>query len=265
MSIKAYEPSIKLCLVHDNKATAHLTKDELSLFDSFKIADPADYTINGQTQYQRLKLCLDKYTPFENTLYIDVDTLWFPKKKVSDLIEHLSGFDFYIGKNAEHKSGDKKVAVNGYTYWEDPEKIAQYFKLKNPLPQTISGVFWFKQCAFTKALFARSLVIYGDKFAPCAKWANGKPDEYCFNVALSEMNYSQRNCHLVYFDKANGQISREQMFLNFWGVAAGGNRLSDAVRLLYNDLVNLYHKAMPMPVKRLHVDKVAVIKERRKY
>ena len=265
MSLKAYDPSIQICLVHDNKAIAHLGDAELELFDTLIVADEADYLIDGKKQYQRLKLCAYKYSPFINSLYIDVDTIWFPKKKVSDLISSLMQYDFYIGKNTDFDPADKVKRMSNYTYWGDPVKTSRYFGLKNKMPQTISGVFWFKKCEYCAGIFSRALQVYGDKKAPTQKWANGIADEYCFNVSLSERNYQQDNCHIVYFDKSNGNISREQMFSNFWGLAAGGNKLSYIVRDLYNDLVDLYHTNFNFEIKRKHVDKIAVIKERRNF
>lgn len=265
MSLKAYEPSLLIHLVHDSKAIKHLNDAERSLFDSFSDADPADYMIDGKPQYQRMKLCAHKYSPFEETLYIDVDTLWFPKKPISGLISHLRAHNFFIGKNAEFNPTAKNKP-NNYTYWyKDPLQICKYFKLTNPMPQTISGVFWFKKSAFCDRLFVRCLEIYNDKAAPCRQWANGKPDEYCFNVALSELGYQQKNTHLVYFDKVNGVISREQMCNNFWGLAAGGNQLIDVVRSFYNDLVKAYSKVFNTGITRFHVDKMAVIRERRNF
>lgn len=265
MSVKAYEPSIQIALVHDNKAIAHLKPEEKALFNNLIVADASDYTIDGGTQYQRMKLCANKYSPFQNSLYIDVDTMWFPEKRITDLIDHLKGFDFFIGKNGEYDPATRKKTGLNYTYWGEVWKIQRYHRLKNPMPQTISGVYWFKRCDFTDRLFNRALEIYADKKAPCNKWANGKPDEYCFNVALSEMGYQQINSHIVYFDKTNGNIPREQMFNNFWGMAAGGNRLTERVKDLYNDLVNLYHQAFKFEIKRMHVDKIVTIAERRRY
>jgi hypothetical protein len=266
MSLKAYEPSIFIHLVHDEKAIANLTEKEIDLFDSLAVANPRDYTVKGEKQYQRMKLCVSKYTPFENTLYIDVDTLWFPGKKVSELVSSLMAHDFFIGKNADYDVSDKKKYIS-YTFWEEPGRICRYFKLKK-LPQTISGVFWFKQTEFTSKVFARALEIYNDPKAPCRRWANGKPDEYCLNTALSEMNFEQENAHLVYFDKTNGEIPRKAMYNNFWGIALGGNRLSDEVRRLANELVDYYHSeqfAFNMEFKRPYLDKAAVIKERRNF
>lgn len=255
---------IKICLVHDNKAITHLSQDELLLFDFVKVADSTDYIVNGSTQYQRMKLCVNKYTPFDNTLYIDVDTLWFTKP-ISELISILADHDFYIGKNGDYDPIARKKIGSNYTFWGEPFRISRHFGLKNLLPQTISGVFWFKKCEFTQQVFKRALQVYADRKAPTQKWANGMADEYCFNIALSEAGYKQPNVHFVYFDKANGKLDRKTMFLNFWGIAAGGNRLSNEVRSMYDDLVDMYDTQLGFTIKRRCPDKAAVISERRNY
>lgn len=265
MSLKSHEPLVKICLVHDNESISHFTEEEKNLFDILKLADTVDYTLNGKKEYQRMKLCVNKYTPFEDTLYIDVDTLWFPGKSVIELFNKLKNYSFYIGQNGTYDPVTKKRTNANYTYWENPTKISNYFKLKNKLPQTISGVFYFKNNEWNEKIFTRCLQIYNDKFAPCVKWANGKPDEYCFNVALSEAAYEQENCHFVYFDKTNGIMERQKIHNNFWGIAAGGNRLSVEITALYNELVNLFVEQFGFKTKHLHIDKANIIKERNNF
>lgn len=265
MSLKAHDSDVQICLVHDKKSIAHLTDQEKELFDILKVAEESDYTVDGKKQYQRMKLCVDKYTPFDRTVYIDVDTIWFPAKSIKDLIEHLTPYDFYIGQNGKYFPANNIRTSKNYTYWEDPKRITRYFKLRNPIPQTISGVFYFTKTEFTTKIFKRCLEIFNDKLAPCIKWANGKPDEYCFNVALSESAYDQKNCHFVYFDKTNGIMERQKMYDNFWGMASGGNRLSVPMKDLHNELVDLFADNFGMATKRYHIDKAVVISERRSF
>lgn len=212
-----------------------------------------------------MKLCAYKYSPFDSTLYIDVDTLWFPEKPIFSFIDKLKDFDFYIGKNGDYNPITRRKIGSNYTFWGEPFRISNYFNLKSLLPQTISGVFWFKKSDFSEKIFARSLQIYADQRAPTQKWANGKADEYCFNVALAEVSYTQPNVHFIYFDKANGKIDRQAMFSNFWGIAAGGNRLSSEVRSMYEDLVDMYDKKLGYTIQRRCPDKAVLITERKNY
>lgn len=263
MSIKAYD-SIPIMLIHDKQSIAHLTKEEKALFDTMQVADEADYTVNGQKQYQRMKLCAYKYSPFDQTLYMDVDNIMFPKKKVSDLLVHLDKMPFFIGLNGHYNPLTRQKTSSNYTYWEEPRKIAAYYNLRNKLPQTVSGMFYFAKGAFCEKIFARALEIYNDPKAPCIAWANGKPDEFCFNVALSESNYNQQDSHLVYFDKINGIISRQAMYNNFWGLAVGGNKLDEKISSLYDELVDLFSEWFGFK-GRHHIQKFELIPERNKF
>lgn len=242
MSIKAYDQTIPIVLVHDVQSIAHLSEEELNVFDLLKEADPSDYVIGETKQYQRLKLCVDKYSDFDETLYIDVDTIWFPKKSVSDFMKKLSGFKFFIGQNGIYDPLTGKKTTEKYTFWEDPKVICKYFGIKNKLPQTVSGVFFFKKGEFSEKVFNRARVVYDDPDVPCKPWANGKPDEYCFNVALAEAGHEQSDSHIVFFDRINGALNSKQIYSSFWGLAIGGTKISDHMRSIYDPLIDLYAK-----------------------
>lgn len=260
MSIKAYAPTAKITLVHDESINS-LTEEELAFFDILKPVNDADYMIGGKKQYQRLKLCVDKYTDYEHTLYIDVDTIWFPEKDINKLFDSLEDKEFCIGYNGYYNPKTRAKTNLNYTYWGNPDEISRYFNLTNILPQTISGVFYFKKSEFTKDLFNSARNIYNDQNCPHIRWANGKPDEYCFNVALSILNYQQDETHFVYFDKVNGQMKNDQIYNYFWGAAAGGNKLQPVMKRLYNQLVDLYSNHFGIKT-HYHIDKKTVIPER---
>lgn len=242
ISIKAYDQTVPIILVHDEQSIEHLTEKELGVFDILKTADPADYVIGETKQYQRLKLCVDKYSDFDYTLYIDVDTIWFPRKKISDLIDKLKAYEFFIGQNGHYDPNTGIKSTQTYTFWEEPKTICDYFGIKNKLPQTVSGVFWFKKGEFSDRVFNRGREIYDDPNVPCKPWANGKPDEYCFNVALAEGGHNQQDSHIVFFDRINGALNSKQIYSSFWGLAIGGTKISDHMRGIYDGLVKLYAK-----------------------
>lgn len=260
MSIKAYEPTANITLIHDD-SIKNLTPEELSFFDILKPVNESDFIVGGTRQYQRLKLCVDKYSDYDCTLYIDVDTIWFPKKEINQLFYGLKDKPFVIGTNGFYNPKTRAKTSLNYTYWGNQEEIARYFQLINPLPQTISGVFYFEKCDLTRDIFSTARKIYNDPNCPHIKWANGKPDEYCFNVALSQLDYMNDETHFVYFDKVNGAMNNDKIYQYFWGAAAGGNKLQPQIRRLYNDLVDLYSNHFGIK-KHYHVDKKTIIPER---
>jgi hypothetical protein len=261
MSIKADAPEVSITLIHDDTINT-LTEKEKTFFDILKPAKKEDFFINGKPQYQRLKICVDEYSDYEETLYVDVDSIWFPGKNIKNLFDAISEREFLIGYNGHYNPFTRQRTNKNYTYWiENPATACSYFGLKNNLPQTISGTFYFKKGNFSEQMFKIAREVYDDPNAPHIRWGGGKPDEYCFNIALSKLNYSQEELHFLYFDKVNGAMPNEKIFQSFWGLAAGGNKLQLNIKRLYNDLVSLYSEHFEIQ-KHYHVDKKTIIPER---
>lgn len=261
MSIKAFSPKVNITLIHDDCVNV-LTEKEKTFFDVFKPAKPEDYIVEGKPQYQRLKVCVDKYSDYEDSLYIDVDSIWFPNKDINVLFDKLENRDFFIGYNGDYDPLTKKRTNRNYTYWIDnPRDACNYFNLKSKLPQTVSGTFFFKRNDYTAKIFELSREVYDDPKAPHIRWAAGKPDEYCFNVALSKAGYTQEEMHFLYFEKINGPMTNERIYSSFWGLAAGGNKLQPHIKRLYNELVSLFSEHFEVR-KHFHIDKKILIPER---
>lgn len=265
MSLKVYQRDLSITLLCEPQAIAHLTDQEKSFFDIIKQVDEADYLIGDTKQYQRVKLCVNKYTPYDYTFYMDADNIWFDKK-VSWLFGELCQKDFYIGLYGQYDVRTNKKTRIGYTYWSDNLKeLCSYFNITGVLPQTVSGFYYFRKCQWVDEMFSEALSIYDDQKAPVIRWAGGKPDEYCFNVALAKKNYIQDPFDVFYFDKINKVIDNDQIYKNFWGIATGGNIVSSNLIVLYNRLVNKYCAIFGITERRYHVNKIKVVPERKTF
>lgn len=264
ISLKVYQPELKIALLCEPAAVNHLTEQELSLFDSIINIPEEEYLVGETKQYQRVKLCINKYTPFEHTFYMDGDNI-FLDKKVNWLFGELFQKDFYIGYNGSYDYATNKKTKNNYTYWcEDIREVCNYFKV-NYLPQTVSGFYYFKKNDWTNDLFRLALEVYDDPKAPTIKWANGKADEYCFNVALAKKSYRQEEFHVFYFDKLNGSLEARNIYSDFWGIATGGNRVSKNLIIIYNRLVDKYCTKLGIKTRRYHINKCDVVPERKMF
>lgn len=268
LSLKASTPDVPIALVYEPHTISRLSDRELAFFDHF-IQMPEDwYTINGKKQYQRSKLCVNLVTNHKDinwdyTIYMDADNIWLDKP-VSWLFGELHSKKFYIGMNGEYNAVTKQVTGKGYTYWGEPKDICKYHNIRK-LPQTVSGFLYFKNGPEADEIFEKARAVYDDPKAPTILWANGKPDEYCMNVALGEMNYSQGPAHIFYFDKINGSIDEYKIKERFWGIATGGNVVSSKLIHIYNRLVEKYCYLAGIKTRHFHVDKKDVITERLKF
>lgn len=266
LGLKAYDPKVPITLIHDESAISELTDQEKKFFNTFILLPKEEFIINDKPQYPRAKLLIYKYSPYDFTIYMDVDNIMHPDRKASHLFGEMLNQDFCIGMNGFYDPKKQSRTNQGYTYWGEPEDICKYHKLTNPLPQTISGFFCFQKGEYAQKVFDLALQIYDEKGTPNVPWAGGKPDEYCFNVALSMLNHKPENRHIFYFDKVNGtMLTKELILINFWGIAIGGNKVQPRIIDLYNRLVNKYCTRMNVMTRKYHVDKCKVINERKIY
>ncbi len=80
ISIKATDKEFHVALVYDHSAISHLSHRQRAIFD-FMIP-VAETGFAG-------KLGLDLVTPFEETVFIDADTVWLPNKSPHALFESI--------------------------------------------------------------------------------------------------------------------------------------------------------------------------------
>lgn len=271
LSIKNVSPDVPIALIYQTQTLQSLSEQELKYFDEFVELDPSFYTVKGQPQYQRVKLCVNqvaKLLEWDEVIYMDADNLWFDKP-VENLFEDLKDRQFFIGYNGQYDIRTNKKTNKNYTYWHSNmgscKTICRYHGIKKILPQTISGFFYFKNNPQTDSIFKKALEVYDDPNAPTITWANGKPDEYCMNVALALHDYTQEQAHIFHFDHVNGHQTFELMKKKFWGFAIGGNEVAPKIVHLYNTQVNNLCKKHQIETRHYHVHKKDVIKERQKF
>lgn len=174
-SIKYHNNDVKIALACDNIAelTKRLTPARLNVFDSIEQINVSDYS-----SFAEIKLNLDRITPFDNTLYLDVDV--FCVKDISGM------FDYFPSKYAVHVN-------TGWMLWATREAVDEHFDTFGKLiPSVNSSVQWIpkgSEVIFNKArkLIKKPLPLEKLK----AKWGGGQPDELYLNVALSSVDHSE--------------------------------------------------------------------------
>lgn len=261
MSLKAYDPKVNITLLHDITSISHLEEREKEIFNNLIFVPEDAYTIDGQKQYQYIKLCVDKFTPYDHTVVIDADTIWFPDKKISWFMGEKANDEFWINVNGFYDLKMKSDQSVNYTYWGDAKAIVKFHKLTNDLLQTVSGMFSFIKGDYSARIFEEARNVYNNPSVN-KPWANGKPDEYCFNVALSKVGHWQNREVAVYFDKSCGVMPYEKIYSDFWCLANGGSNCPQFVVQLYNKLVKKYTIRLGYKNLYFHEQKNEVIPER---
>ena len=264
MSLKTNSPNIHITVLYSKSSIKSLRKWHLNYFDNM-IECPADvYKVGKSNQYQRAKLYTYRFSPYEETIYLDADVVWNPDRKVESFFETIDNVDFTVCNKGYYSPKYKHHEKNGYTYWGSAEQIANYFKLENRLYQCQTTFFYFKRNEKIEEMFKKALEVYDDPKAPCCQWAGGKPDEFCFNVAMSQCNIRPHkfNYMPVYIQFTDGIRGKDYILDYYWVTSNCGNRVHVTVAKLYNNLVHKYCVINKIPDRFYHTNKKELIPER---
>jgi len=258
LSIKATEIDTPIALVADAVGLSQLVPSERAIFDTIIDLPPALYQ-DGKTQlWGRLKCSLDKLTPFERTLFIDVDSIWFPGARPSRLFAALQG----TALTAQNSDAIPIDAPDGASIecWAKLRDMRPHFELNYPIWRTHSYCVYFEQSTTATLFFETARKIHdtlrNDALLYQA-WQNTVPDELCYALATGHtgIGYHQPNYSPLFAFSGPTAPPRYHLFDHYYGGTQPGNRSSAVWRKLYNDLTAYYYRHFRHPVPTRWIDK----------
>lgn len=163
LSLKRHSPRIPRAILTDST--------QPWIAELFDVVIPLEERF-GRGLYQ--KLCLDLYSPFEKTLYIDSDSL------VTRDVEFL--WELY----ADQVVGFAGHSISEGHWYTDIPTLLQKHGLRS-IPQLNGGMLFFARGAAPSRVLARARQIYLDEIGfPFDPWANSRTDEICLSIAFAE-------------------------------------------------------------------------------
>lgn len=234
LSIKSIEP-IPVAVIHEGAALSHLNDKQRSIFD-YVIDKPLDYP-----EGFGLKLHLDKITPFEKTLYLDVDMLWL-KLKPSDLFKSLEGTDFNI-----ITEGDSDNVNTKYYFWADPEEIKKAYNV-DKVYQTRSEAIYFES---TTKVFKKARELKPErKLKSIRMFGAHIPDELYFNIAtaVAKIDLSKKWMP-AYWSRLNNEIMPNMSILlqSYYLLSFGSNIASPVMKRTYDNVMGAAANRLGLP------------------
>jgi hypothetical protein len=224
LSIKRKEPNLQIAIITDETDTSIL-----EVFDHIIEPELDDYLEGVQFNPFKLKTFIYNYSPFDKTIYLDVDGICLTK--FDKLFEH----DFLIQEVARYNSEnwDKCAMVWVRKANKHLKDIYEAYKL--PLetfyPEYNSSFILFSKSAKNKKYFKQVQKNYMDRKLDFKPIGGRYPDELAFNLASAQLNHYSDNEKIkpIYFQWENktlplGDIEKKY---NFLGMAGGhhSNRL----------------------------------------
>lgn len=265
VSIKYHAPDIPISIVKSQSSINQLFDWQRMIFDSEIELDLSKIKTGENVKYLKTKTLLYELSPYEKTIYLDVDMIWSPYKKIYDLF-NLSGLVF-------------ACRGEGISEWCELDKLKNAYNI-NHWYDLSSEFIYFDKSEKNKKFFEDAQKYYDDNIIPVisskekkegkkgiTQFANGKPDEVPFGIALEKNNikipcpYLPSYWQPHYFTK---RFEDKHIQENFYAISAGGANIQVNVKRIYDNLMKYYFYKMGIDkIPYQLIPKSRIIPERR--
>ena len=227
VSIKAVE-DFPIAILYNGTALSHIGQHQIGIFD---------YVIEMDSEIQASqssKLYAPLYTPFENSLLLDADTLWLPKQNPSELFESLKDVDFTSITEGKDIEPSKE-----YFFWADVGEIRQVYNTENTIYQWRTEVMYFNKKGGEILLKALE-IVKNPRLKTLKMFAYKVPDELGINIACAINNihphiYKWRPSfwHLL----NGGFIPEPTKLTEYYIISFGSNSASGTLKKVYDQIM----------------------------
>jgi hypothetical protein len=255
VSLRSLAPDLPIAILHDGQGFKLLEGWQQ---DSFTQAIELPSKLVGGDPY-RVKLYLDELTPFDKTLFMDVDMLWNNFRSPMDLLGELDGIEFTIINRGRVSSADSTLSR-----WVSLSEVGDAYKL-DEFYDISSEMVYFEG---TPKVFAEARKIYAKPKVKVSAFGAGLPDEAFFMIAIEKLGIQLHQSPWEpsyweprYFPK---QHSRSHI-ADFYALSVGGAFTSNHIKKIYDSLIKHYYSSLGIAAQPYQLqNKSRIIKERRK-
>lgn len=271
LSVKNANPKAKTALIYTASAVSGIEPYIDAYFD-YTLQMPDEK--NPIEQAFRLKTELyDIVTQLvpeaESYLFMDADTIMLSGRSVDEFFEELKDVDFTMWCNDVYDFATKTRMRDDYTFWCEPEDLKTYFEgglMNCKMPQVNSSFIYFKKDKIKhgkiSAIFFSARTAYQNQHLPHKKYKGVMPDEFCFNLALTQHSIlpHQIPYYPIFFSFASEHFE-EQYIRNWKAIGFAGEKMQhDSVVHLYNHNVAYFRELFGVEEKfkiPLHRDSIS--------
>lgn len=246
-SIKYNCSDIPIAVLHNGRLK------ERQLFDHI-------IEIDEKIDFIKWKTRLYEISPFNKTLFLDVDMILFPEADLNKFFDELNGINFTI-INAE--KGE-------YAIWALPEDIRRTANnFDDPLYTFYSELIYFEKNVDTEIFFEEVKNQYTNPEIEHKSFSTGLPDELAYTIASLKLKMPphKKNWDPVFWhfrNKKDARLSVHQLKNKYIALSVGGNQLPIYIKAHYNNLAIFYNQKMGIAKSKKVTDKRLYLIERAK-
>ncbi len=244
-SIRYKDKDINIHLVHTAQSVSHLTEKHKALFSSFAECPPQYYTKNDKAVYLKAKTCIYELSPFDETLMLDADMIWFGSKSATNLFDELKDVDFTIQNRNYFDLGSDKLDEK-YSDWCNIKEVKEKYNTTGRFYHLHSEFIFFKRSESNKQFFDLTRQIFDNPQVKPLKFDNDIPDELAFDiaVAITGKHPHQDNYLPVFWFAMDHKAAFKDLAKTYYGYSIGGNILPTNVARHYDQMAGFYAKEL---------------------
>ncbi len=266
-SIKHSSPDMPIHLVYTDSAISHLSEQNIGIFDTIAVAPKECYYRNKNMEYIKAKSWMYELSPFDTTIFLDVDMIWLTLKPIAELFDSLADVDYTI-QNRDHIDLSDKNINPKYSQWANVLEIKEAYGFKKGRYYSLHSEFvYFKKTKENKKFFDEYKYQYDNLKVNHTIFANGIPDELPLSIAtVIHEKYPHEEAFLpIYWERAEKTITRNELINNYYGYSIGGNRITISQESTYNDIAKYYSNRRGDRYPFKTTSKISYLKERESY
>lgn len=261
VSLKYHNKDLKVAICVAKEGFGLLLDSEKQRFDVVVEIPENCYTDSqGSIDPYKIKLHLDELTPFEKTMFLDVDMIWNNFRSPMELIDSLSGEDFrVICRDKISCNSDQLKSA-----WVSLSEVKEKYGVES-VYDISSELIYFEN---RTTIFTLARKIYEDRLVNVSKFGSGTPDEVYLMIAmaLNGVQYESDSWEPTYWEPRHypRQHSREHIS-KYYAMSIGGAFVSNHIKNIYESLCKHYFYSLGIGTPPFQlINKSKVFNERRK-
>jgi hypothetical protein len=236
MSLR-FSSQLPISLAYTKGAITHISHG-LKFFDKLIEVPEEYYTRKVYKEYIKAKTHICDLSPYDETLYLDADTIWFPRRPVDNIFEDLKDVDLAI----QCKGTTKIDGKQGKNYWCDLNEYKKAYGV-DTFYNFASEFIYFKKTKQVKKFFKDSSKIYDNLKINYTVFSGGIPDELIFNISMiqNDMKPFKEVFVPIYWEQSERKnLKRSDMYDQYYAYSVGGKLSSSIEKRVYKDLTQYY-------------------------
>jgi hypothetical protein len=234
-----FTSDVPIALAYSKGAITHIN-GHLDKFNKLIEVPEKYYTKKGNTEYIKAKTHMYSLSPFDETLYLDADTIWLPKRSVDLVFKELENETLAIQcRGLVPLDSDN---LHKKSFWCDLKEYKEVYG--GDYFYSLSSEFiYFKKKKETSKFFSDSVKIYDNLKIKHTMFSGGIPDELVFNISMLQNNIKPSKVFYtpIYWEQAERKnMQPSQMHQEYYGYSVGGKISSTTEKKFYDNLSQFY-------------------------